>query len=262
MAKYLIGYAHVAERPLIAIALVTIGCSGAGFELGARSISDAGSDAMVTVDDLDGAGYAAAGGQGFGGTGEAPGSVGALGGQAAVGGSEGVGGAPGSLPLHCSNGTLDVLTESDVDCGADCAPCGPLQLCLTHDDCAEGAPACVDGRCQPLEGCVEAPTYAGCGSEIFPIAVLCVTGLRPSTGYTYVAGGIQVDGVNYGGACASHFPSVGGDCEPAAGECPAGEFTFHCLSDDPPNPGRCSLMVAGVVTFGRLGDQYCCGNEQ
>jgi hypothetical protein len=46
---------------------------------------------------------------------------------------------------HCKNGEYD-QSESAVDCGGECEPCGAGLSCYNNDDCASGS--CVDGVCE------------------------------------------------------------------------------------------------------------------
>src|SRR5450432_1147240 len=54
-------------------------------------------------------------------------------------------GGPGARPGHCDNQTLDP-GETDADCGAECAPCGPSRACAVNADCLLGF--CSMGVCQ------------------------------------------------------------------------------------------------------------------
>mmetsp|Transcript_13963 Transcript_13963/g.18226 ORF Transcript_13963/g.18226 Transcript_13963/m.18226 type:complete len:2934 (-) Transcript_13963:266-9067(-) len=48
----------------------------------------------------------------------------------------------------CLNGELDAASETDVDCGGECKPCGAGKACVEHADCF--SESCIDGVCQVL----------------------------------------------------------------------------------------------------------------
>ncbi len=86
------------------------------------------------------------------------GASGGSSGGASSGGAAGRGGA-GVLPESCRNGALDG-TESDEDCGGDCAACEDGRACREDADCASGAcialvcytPGCDNGVIDDDEG--------------------------------------------------------------------------------------------------------------
>lgn len=82
----------------------------------------------------------------------------------------------GGKPLSCFN-TIKDPTESDVDCGGDCAPCIDGKACGGNADCAGGqcinsvctSPLCVDLQLSPGESDVD------CGG---PICKKCTIGKK------------------------------------------------------------------------------------
>ncbi|HEU5076184.1 MAG TPA: hypothetical protein VFU02_18455 [Polyangiaceae bacterium] len=62
------------------------------------------------------------------------------------------------LPETCTDGEMND-TETDVDCGGQCAACDTGSICETPDDCASNR--CVQGQCEParseLENCSASP---------------------------------------------------------------------------------------------------------
>lgn len=91
-------------------------------------------------------------------TGGETGDGGSSGGVAGASGG-GVAGAGGALPATCRNGALDG-TESDEDCGGDCAACEDGRDCRGDADCASGncialvcyTPGCDNGVRDDDEG--------------------------------------------------------------------------------------------------------------
>jgi hypothetical protein len=86
------------------------------------------------------------------------------------------GGDMGGRPGECGNGVKDG-TETDVDCGGDCAPCATGKRCATGTDCQSGS--CLNQVCVALgAGCSDgvkdgSETDVDCGGSCAP----CASGL-------------------------------------------------------------------------------------
>ncbi len=85
------------------------------------------------------------------------------------------------VPLHCADGQFQGVTESDIDCGKECRPCGSGQMCAMGTDCETevctnnvcAQPSCTDGKKNGTE------TAEDCGGDT------CETGCGP--GYSCIA---------------------------------------------------------------------------
>ena len=64
----------------------------------------------------------------------------------ATGGVQGTGGGGFADAGHCFDGKKD-STESDIDCGGECAGCGPGQVCYFDSDCSATAVGCDTCYC-------------------------------------------------------------------------------------------------------------------
>jgi hypothetical protein len=92
-------------------------------------------------------------------SGGSPGSGGISSGGAPTGGVFGAGGAGSADAGHCFDGKRD-STESDVDCGGECAGCGPGLVCYFDSDCSATAPGCDQCTCDVYTStCVQSHCY-------------------------------------------------------------------------------------------------------
>ncbi len=89
---------------------------------------------------------------------------------------------------HCTDGVLDG-SESDIDCGGVCAPCGIGRACFVPGDCASGA--CVNNICAQVvtASCTDLiqngnETDVDCGGSCAPCGVgrQCVVPADCTTG--------------------------------------------------------------------------------
>jgi plastocyanin len=95
----------------------------------------------------------------------------------------GDGGADLDAGVTCQDGVLDG-TETDLDCGGTCAPCGLTLACLGPRDCASGV--CTAGHCAaPFQPCTPI-TFARCGTVGTPYLDLTSS---TATTITFPAGG-------------------------------------------------------------------------
>ncbi|MBA3460492.1 MAG: hypothetical protein H0T46_11055 [Deltaproteobacteria bacterium] len=77
--------------------------------------------------------------------------------------------APATIADRCHDRILDG-TETDIDCGGDCMPCGDRERCSAPEDCFSGscaggqcaAASCSDGRLDGFEADIDCG--GGCGS--------------------------------------------------------------------------------------------------
>lgn len=91
-------------------------------------------------------------------------------------------GDPGDPTATCSDGFKNA-TETDIDCGGTCGPCGDTKSCAVGDDCTSKAcaghvcqaPSCVDGIKNANESDVDCGGH--CGAGLCKLNQACFAGL-------------------------------------------------------------------------------------
>lgn len=133
----------------------TGGVTASGGSAGSRGVGSGGEPTGGTSS-MGGSGT---GGAASGGLTSTGGTAGASGGIAASGGASGTGGGGAADAGHCFDGKRD-STESDIDCGGECAGCGPGQVCYFDNDCSATAPGCDQCYCDAYTStCVSSHCY-------------------------------------------------------------------------------------------------------
>ncbi len=121
-------------------------------------------------------------------------------------------------PASCTDGTKNG-TETDVDCGGTCAPCGAGLGCAINSDCMAGV--CLDGKCSMLPptcsdgvkdgnesdvdcggSCIACVNGKTCGSATDCHSGVCTMGTCQGSCTDGVKNGDETD-VDCGGSCAA-----------------------------------------------------------
>jgi hypothetical protein len=186
---------------------------------------------------------------------------------------------PGPRPEHCNNRQKD-RTESDYDCGGDCAPCQAGRGCLLADDCSSGVclaqtcapPSCTDGVTNGRESdqdCGEACTPSRCARGNACRYDEDCNSFRCEDGQCSEAScddqlrnGTESD-LDCGGAC-ERCPTGGrcgadNDCE--TGICSAARCAPDSCRNDLKDPGETDTDCGGP-DCGPCGGGYACKRAQ
>jgi hypothetical protein len=160
---------------------------------------------------------------------------------------------------HCFDAKLDG-NETDVDCGGDCAGCGPGKACLTSSDCSDTASGCA------AEG--------GCACDAISLTCVhdsCLDHKRDGAETDVDCGGGTCPGCALGQPCRIDVDCTSSACDGVSLRCVSSTCSDHRQDADetdvdcggatcgPCNTGqKCKISFDCVSGFCNTGIQHVC----